>query len=423
MHPHCRHVAFLVVLFIGFMLPPVALRGQVPVSVGPEAQTQYLDMSGAPLSGGIVCTYQAGSSTPQATYTDSTGSTPNANPVVLDSAGRANIWWQALAYKVVLAGGGTCASPSNLQWTVDNFSVGVFLSGNNTWSGTNTFNGTTTFNGVTNITNGGSFNGTFSGNPTFSGSVTFSGSLSISQLTLTIATGNPPLVVTSTTVVPNLNVEVVNGVAFPASPSLHSVPVITATNVASWKIVPDCVATGNTIQFTQATNAWSCGTASPGAVDCPASTSGYALTYTGGTWSCTEIIPPVIKVGTAGGNYDSASASFVNVDGTNLEYVVTIPTGSNLVVQADGTINAPANATSVTTYVAIADGGTQLQQHLMQDSNGDPSQTDFHLQWVIAGDGMSHTITLQYKKGGGSGSDAIINNTTGNVPTMLFTLQ
>ena len=27
--------------------------------------------------------------------------------------------------------------------------------------------------------------------------------------------------------------------------------------------------------------------------------------------------------------------------------------------------------------------------------------TDFHLQWVIAGDGMSHTITLQYKKGGG----------------------
>ena len=128
MHPHCRHVAFLVVLFIGFMLPPVALRGQVPVSVGPEAQTQYLDMSGAPLSGGIVCTYQAGSSTPQATYTDSTGSTPNANPVVLDSAGRANIWWQALAYKVVLAGGGTCASPSNLQWTVDNFSVGVFLS-------------------------------------------------------------------------------------------------------------------------------------------------------------------------------------------------------------------------------------------------------------------------------------------------------
>lgn len=232
---------------------------QVPVSVGPEPQTQFLDMTGAPLAGGIVCTYQAGSSTPLATYIDFSGSVQNSNPIVLDAAGRANIWWQAQAYKVVLAGGGTCASPSNLQWAVDGFSVGLFAAGNNTFSGNNTFNGTSTFNGPVNIVNGGSLNGSFSGNPNFSGVVTFSGSLSVSQLTLTVATGTPPLVVTSTTAVPNLNVEIINGVAYPASPPLHSVPIITATNTATYKVITDCAAANEFLNFTQSTNAFSCG--------------------------------------------------------------------------------------------------------------------------------------------------------------------
>lgn len=241
-------------------LTPVMAMAQVPVALGPEPKAQFFDTTGVPLASGIVCTYAAGTSTPQATYTDSTGMVQNANPIVLDSAGRANIWWIGSAYKVVLAGGGTCASPSNLQWTVDGFSIGVFAAANNTFSGNNTFNGTSTFNGPVNIVNGGSLNGTFTGNPNFSGTVTFSGSLSVSQLTLTVATGTPPLVVTSTTVVPNLNVEIINGVAYPASPSLHSVPVITATNTATYKVIPDCNTANHFIDFTQSTNAFSCAT-------------------------------------------------------------------------------------------------------------------------------------------------------------------
>lgn len=50
------------------------------------------DENGAPLSGGKVYTYAAGTTTPLATYTTSTGGTPNTNPVILDSSGRANIW-------------------------------------------------------------------------------------------------------------------------------------------------------------------------------------------------------------------------------------------------------------------------------------------------------------------------------------------
>jgi len=46
------------------------------------------DDSGELLALGTVETYEAGSSTPLATFSDSTG-TPNTNPVVLDASGSA----------------------------------------------------------------------------------------------------------------------------------------------------------------------------------------------------------------------------------------------------------------------------------------------------------------------------------------------
>lgn len=53
---------------------------------------QFLDNDAAPLNGGKVYTYIAGTTTPQATYTDSDLSVPNANPIILDSAGRCVIY-------------------------------------------------------------------------------------------------------------------------------------------------------------------------------------------------------------------------------------------------------------------------------------------------------------------------------------------
>ena len=49
---------------------------------------QFFDNTGLPLNGGLIYTYQAGSSTALATYTDVNGTTANANPIVLDSSGR-----------------------------------------------------------------------------------------------------------------------------------------------------------------------------------------------------------------------------------------------------------------------------------------------------------------------------------------------
>jgi hypothetical protein len=83
----------------------------------PSPKMQFTDASGNLLSGGKLYTYTAGTTTNLATYTDSTGTSANTNPVILDSRGEASIWFQPLNYKLVLKD-----SSDNTIWTQDNYS-------------------------------------------------------------------------------------------------------------------------------------------------------------------------------------------------------------------------------------------------------------------------------------------------------------
>jgi hypothetical protein len=60
----------------------------VTLSLFAGAGAQFLDNNGVMLSGGLIYTYVAGTTTPLAAYTSSTGDTALANPIVLDASGR-----------------------------------------------------------------------------------------------------------------------------------------------------------------------------------------------------------------------------------------------------------------------------------------------------------------------------------------------
>lgn len=77
------------------------------VNLSPFANpgAQFFDDNGDPLSGGKIYTYAAGTTTPKVTYTDYTGATAHANPIVLDAAGRppSEVWLTyGDAYKFIL---------------------------------------------------------------------------------------------------------------------------------------------------------------------------------------------------------------------------------------------------------------------------------------------------------------------------------
>lgn len=78
---------------------------------------RYYDANGEPLAGGKLYTYQAGTSTPLATYQNKAESISNTNPVILDANGEADVWIGSNAYKFVLKN-----SSDITQWTVDNIS-------------------------------------------------------------------------------------------------------------------------------------------------------------------------------------------------------------------------------------------------------------------------------------------------------------
>lgn len=102
--------------------------------VTPTPKAQFLKLDGTPIVGGKVYTYAAGTTTPLATYTDSSGTTPNENPVILDARGEADIWLGSASYKFRL----TDANDVDI-WTVDNIAppttaVSPVLTGNVTIS-------------------------------------------------------------------------------------------------------------------------------------------------------------------------------------------------------------------------------------------------------------------------------------------------
>lgn len=85
----------------------------------PNAKQAFITSTGAPAVGYKLYTYAAGTSTPQATYSDAAGLYANTNPVIMDVRGEALIYWSG-NYKVVLK-----TDADVMVWTVDNVADAV----------------------------------------------------------------------------------------------------------------------------------------------------------------------------------------------------------------------------------------------------------------------------------------------------------
>lgn len=93
-------------------------------TLAPYIKPQFLDDNGDPLSGYQLFTYVAGTSTKQDTYSDVALTTPNANPIILDAAGRPGaIYLSPTSYKFVLAPDDDTDPPTSPYWTQDNVSA------------------------------------------------------------------------------------------------------------------------------------------------------------------------------------------------------------------------------------------------------------------------------------------------------------
>lgn len=109
------------------------------VNLAPAPVFQGLGFGGLPLPGGKLYTYIAGTSSPQATYTDYTGSVPNTNPVILNANGQASVWLTiGQTYKLALTD-----ALGNQVWSQDQILGGATI----TQAIFNSFLSTITFNG------------------------------------------------------------------------------------------------------------------------------------------------------------------------------------------------------------------------------------------------------------------------------------
>ncbi len=96
-----RLIAALLASFV-LLIAARPASAQINGSPMPFVKPQFFTNNGQPAANYLICTYSAGTNNPIRTYTTSSLSVPNTNPLVLDTAGRAAIFWPNVAIKVAL---------------------------------------------------------------------------------------------------------------------------------------------------------------------------------------------------------------------------------------------------------------------------------------------------------------------------------
>jgi hypothetical protein len=134
---------------------------------------------------------------------------------------------------------------------------------------------------------------------------------------------------------------------------------------------------------------------------------------------CFSVPTTVVKKGNGSGNYTTTSTSFEQVDSSNLIYTVTIPAGWNVIISASGTIgNSRADRAS---QIGLGVDGNIVQYANFQ-ATAEPASGSFALNWVVSGDGNSHTVDLRFATSAPENTTTIYNTGSYIIPVMVFQL-
>lgn len=131
-----RSIVFFLALVATFCTPVFSQTVSPFMGIG---NAQFFDNNGEILTSGVLYSFQAGTTTQQATYTDASGAIPNPNPIPFASGARVNIWTLSSAYyKFVLCtqNDGAFCAPSDVLFSVDQVPGNPAGVSSNTYIGT-----------------------------------------------------------------------------------------------------------------------------------------------------------------------------------------------------------------------------------------------------------------------------------------------
>lgn len=128
--PFSRAIAAICAAYLALAPCAASAQSAVVATPLPNAKQTFVDSNGKPYSGGKVFSYVPNTSTAKTTWSDTGETNPNANPVVLDSAGRGTIFGQGNYRQVLQDANG------NTVW--DSFTTAVGSSSPSGATGTDT---------------------------------------------------------------------------------------------------------------------------------------------------------------------------------------------------------------------------------------------------------------------------------------------